>query len=236
MERRERSDEDIKRDIVEHLYWDDRVDASKVEVRVDDGRVRLTGALPSHLARSAALMDAWDVAGVEHVEDAMNVLYPGGGAGLPDELLRENVLTALGWSPDLASAQLDALAQGGRVTIMGSVNAFWKKALAEEIVKGLRGVLDVENHLTVTPLGDALDQGIAESIEAALERNALVDASRVTVEVHDGIVTLSGGVDSPAASRLAYLAATYTPGVLDVRNKLVVAKAAPLGGRRSGHA
>lgn len=236
MERRERTDEDIKRDIVEHLYWDGRVDASKVEVRVDAGRVRLTGSLPSHLARRAALADAWDVAGVEQVEDALSVLYPGGGGAVTDERLRENVLTALGWSPDLQAAHFDARVDGGRVTITGSVDAFWKKALAEEIVKGLRGVLDVENHLAVAPGRDVMDQGMAEAIEAALERNALVDASRVTVEAHDGIVTLSGSVDSPAAAKMAYLAATYTPGVLDVRNRLVVARQGLPYHGRSGQA
>lgn len=222
MARSARSDEDIKRDVVEQLYWDARVDASKVEVRVDGGRVRLTGALPSLLARRAAVMDTWDVAGVEHVEDAMSVIYPGGRDELTDDLLRENVLTALGWSPDLESETLDAQVQGGRVTIVGMVNAFWKKALAEEIVKGLRGVLDVANHLAVVPLHDMLDRTIAESVEAALERNALLDPSDVTVEVHDGVVTLSGLADSPAAARLAYLAATYTPGVINVHNQLVV--------------
>ncbi len=231
-----RADEDIKRDIVEHLYWDSRVDASKVEVRVDDGRVRLTGMLPSHLARRAALMDAWDVAGVGHVEDAMSVLYPGGPEALPDEALRENVLTALGWSPDLDAGRIEARVDGGRVTLSGVVDAFWKKALTEELVKNLRGVLDVENHLAVAAAHDVMDQGIAQSIQAALERNALVDASRITVEVHDGIVTLSGTVDSPAAARMVYLAATYTPGVLDVRNRLIVARAAPMVRSRGGHA
>lgn len=217
-----RLDEDIKREVVEQLYWDARVDASKVEVRVDGGRVRLSGALPSQLARRAALLDAWDVAGVEHVEDAMSVIYPGGRDELTDDLLRENVLTALGWSPDLEGDTLDAQVLGGRVTLMGMVNAFWKKALAEEIVKGLRGVLDVANQLAVVPLHDMLDRTIAESVEAALARNALLDASGVTVEVHDGVVTLSGMADSPAAARLAYLAATYTPGVINVHNRLVV--------------
>lgn len=222
MARSARLDEDIKRDVVDQLYWDARVDASKVGVRVDGGRVRLSGTLPSQLARRAALMDAWDVAGVEHVEDAMSVIYPGGRDELTDEQLRENTLTALGWSPDLEGETLDAEVRSGRVTLTGMVNAFWKKALAEEIVKGLRGVLDVANQLAVVPLHDMLDRTIAESVEAALARNALLDASGVTVEVRDGIVTLSGLADSPAAARLAYLAATYTPGVINVHNQLVV--------------
>lgn len=42
-----RADEEIKRDLVDELYWDYRVDASNVKAEVSDGKVRLTGTVPS---------------------------------------------------------------------------------------------------------------------------------------------------------------------------------------------
>jgi len=43
-----RSDEVIKKDVVDELYWDNRIDASKVTATVNDGAVTLAGAGPRH--------------------------------------------------------------------------------------------------------------------------------------------------------------------------------------------
>jgi len=47
------TDEKIKKQVVDQLYWDARVDASDVKVEVSDRNVILTGTVPSYGVRQA---------------------------------------------------------------------------------------------------------------------------------------------------------------------------------------
>ena len=70
-----RTDEEIKKDIVDHLYWDYGVDASDVKVEVSDSNVTLTGTVQSYAARGAAVSDAWSVRGVTDVDNLLSVHF-----------------------------------------------------------------------------------------------------------------------------------------------------------------
>ena len=54
-------DEQIKKAVVDMLYWDSRVDASDIHVEVTDGEVTLRGTVPSYATKEAALFDAWKI-------------------------------------------------------------------------------------------------------------------------------------------------------------------------------
>lgn len=58
-----RTEEQIKRDVVDQLFWDIRVDASDVTVEVSNGTVTLRGTVPTYLAAKAAIDDSWCVLG-----------------------------------------------------------------------------------------------------------------------------------------------------------------------------
>ncbi|MFW6153885.1 MAG: BON domain-containing protein [Planctomycetota bacterium] len=56
-----KTDEEVKTEVVEELRWDSGVDASKVQVEVDDGVVKLSGHVPSwggHCRRQRCLVGA----------------------------------------------------------------------------------------------------------------------------------------------------------------------------------
>jgi len=59
-----RTSEQIKMDIVDQLYWDARVDASKIEVHVSHGEVTLSGTVPDFESLQAAENDTWMIPGV----------------------------------------------------------------------------------------------------------------------------------------------------------------------------
>jgi osmotically-inducible protein OsmY len=114
----------------------------------------------------------------------------------------------------------------GVVTLTGSVDAFWKKTLAEEISQSL-GVVRVVNKLSVVPGMDMNDEKIAGDIVNAIDRNLHVDAGSVNVKVHQGDVTLSGKVPNWMGYRSAYEAALFTRGVREVdSSNLVIASEA----------
>jgi len=59
-------------------------------------------------------------------------------------------------------------------------------------------------------------------IEAALKRSAEIDARRLTVNVSDSRVTLSGNVHSAAEREEAKRAASAVPGVTVVEDRMTI--------------
>ena len=64
-----RSDEEIKRLILEELAGDKRIDASKVRVDVENLKVTLSGEVPSAIAQASA---NWITTAIPEVTDVIN--------------------------------------------------------------------------------------------------------------------------------------------------------------------
>jgi osmotically-inducible protein OsmY len=217
-----RTSEEIKKDLIDELYWDNRVDASSVKAEVSDGTVTLTGTVPSYSARDAATAAAWSIEDVTGVTNLLTVRFPSDFAVPTDDEIKTSVERTLGWNPDIYSLDIDVNVKAGVIELEGTVDAYWKRWKAEDLVSNLRGVLDIENHLAVVPSESFLDKDIAKDIEEALERDLYVKAEDVTVMVEVGKVTLTGAVSSNYARNRAYEAAAFTQGVIEVDNNIVV--------------
>lgn len=217
-----KTDEEIKMDVVNELRWDTRVDASKVQVRVGDGIVTLTGSVPSLATRGSAGIDAWSVMGVTSVDNQLSVEYPTIPLIPSDTEIQSNAEQTLLWNSHIRSDNIQVSVDTGIVTLTGTVPTHWEKNRAEELVSDLRGVQSVTNELAVVPTERFSDESIAEDIVNALERSLLVDAGRVDITVTNGNVTLSGSVHSGAARRAVYQSASRTAGVIQVDNNLIV--------------
>lgn len=218
-----RTAEDVKKDVVDQLYWDDRVDAADVNVDVEDGKVVLRGTVPTLIARHFAAADALAVAGVTALDNQLKVRYPASVTAPSDEQIRSNVENLLEWSSHLDPEHLRVQVHQGIVTLEGSVDALWKKSHAEEIVSQLTGVTAINNKLTGVPTKDTSDEMIAESLVNALKRNPMVNADAVEVRVANGVVTLTGAVPNWAARQVIYNSALHTFGAIGVDDQLVVA-------------
>ncbi len=218
-----RTDEQIKQDVVRELTWDYRVNAADISVNVSNGVVTLTGSVPSYTARNFATSDAWGIAGVKSVNNLLTVTFPTTVTVPTDTEIKSNVESTLTWNASVDSTAIDVSVTNGTVTLEGTVDEYWQRWKAEDLVSDLSGVITVENHLTVVPTESYVDKDIAEDIEAALERNLYVDAENVTVKVENGAVTLTGTLPTYNARRRAYSAAANTLGVVEVNNNIVVA-------------
>lgn len=124
-----KTDELIKRDIVNHLIWDNRVDASKIGVEVENGTVTLKGEVPTYLSKLAAESDALDVLGVIHTINELNVRYPSFIPAPPDGELEENIRTRLAANPDINLLDMEVTVRSGIVTLRGTVDAYWKSSM-----------------------------------------------------------------------------------------------------------
>jgi hypothetical protein len=84
-----RNDERIKEDVSEALQNDYDVDASNIEVEVNDGEVTLRGEVQSRQEKRAAEDCAEDVAGVKDVTNQLRV-RASSGRGMGDDSERES--------------------------------------------------------------------------------------------------------------------------------------------------
>ncbi|WP_449000988.1 BON domain-containing protein [Myxosarcina sp. GI1(2024)] len=188
------TNEEIKTRVVEHLHWDDRVDASDVAVTVDAGKAQLSGTVPSYRAKMAAQEDARTVLGIRRIENQLQVQLPPTITAPSDSDIVSNVKSALVWNPDIDYTKIEVNVVGGVVTLRGTVDAYWKKFQAEDDAYWVIGVIGLNNELAIVPTEQWSDEAIARNIEAALERNVNVDVNDITVEVDNGRVILSGVV------------------------------------------
>jgi osmotically-inducible protein OsmY len=214
--------EKIKKDVIEQLYWDHRIDAAEVQVQVDNSTVMLEGKVPSYMARAAATNDAWLVEGVGSVENELDVEYEPTVALPTDTDIKIYVKENLRWNASLPEDKIEISVENRWVTLEGTVDAFWKKIIAEEEVSDVLGVAGVHNKLAVVPTERITDERIAEDVVKALDRDIRVMSEDVTVEVEDGIVTVSGTLPTWTAKSAAYNAALYTYGVIDVEDNTTV--------------
>jgi osmotically-inducible protein OsmY len=214
--------EEIKRNVVDQLYWDTRIDASDVGVKVDRNKVELTGTVPNYGARYAAEFDTRQIPGVKEVDNNISVLYPSTIEIPVDEDIRERVKNMLAWNPSIDSSKIEISVISGQVRLEGSVDSYWKKLRAEDITTQVAGVVSVENLLSIVPSEQFSDEVIADSIMNSLERSGAVNAEDIDVRVEKGIVTLSGSIPDHMSREIVLKSAEYTAGVIDVIDNLVI--------------
>lgn len=215
-------DEKIKKDIVDHLYGDSRVDASEVAVRVSNGRAVLSGNVPTLASAMAAEEDSYAVEGVVFVENRLGVT-PHSFTEIPcDRELKKNIEAVLKWNADLESTEVRISVVEGRVVLDGAVESYWKKVRVEDIVAPLKGVVEVVNKLAVVPTENVGDMSLAERVVAGLGRNLLVDVRNILVEVENGRVRLSGTLPNRPAAEAARDTVIRTAGVREIQNDLII--------------
>lgn len=213
------NDEDIDKQVIDELYWDNSVNAADVAVTVKNGIVTLEGTVPSYRAKVTATDDAYDVNGVILVENNLKVKYPEPPS---DAEIETSVRNALSWDFDLDAQKIRVTVNDGTVKLLGTVDAYWKKISAETDASKITGVRGIRNEIAIVPTNERRDEQIAKDVEEALRRKWLVNVNNVDVQVEHGYVTLTGDVPSRLARIEADEAAVYTDGVKAVDNELAI--------------
>ncbi|HLV32564.1 MAG TPA: BON domain-containing protein [Chitinispirillaceae bacterium] len=216
------SNEETKRRILEHLKWDNRIDETKIQVRIDDETVYLDGTAPTWMSKQAAQNDAMEIAGVKKVINNIKILYPDNLNTVDDTELRESLRNVFSWDQGLSTDNIVITVENGTAVLEGAVDAYWKKTRAEELAFDIGGIVTVNNLLTVVPTKDILDEMIAQDIVNALNRNFSINAETIDVKAANGRVVLSGIVLDWNTYKKVFEIAKNTTGVKEVVNDLII--------------
>ena len=136
------------------------------------------------------------------------------------------------------SSQIQVTTEKKVVTLAGPVDSPAAKAHAVTLAKGVEGVKQVVDNLTVTPTAAAAQPAAAETasvattpptdtaITQAVKEKLLLQpetaSGNIAVDTHDGVVTLSGTVKSAEEKEQVIQTARNTQGVQRVEDKVSV--------------
>lgn len=214
-----KSDSEIQQAVQCELEWDSRVDHTDIGVTVKNGVVTLSGTAGCWAKRMAAQEAAHRVDGVLDVANDIRVKLSN-EATRTDADIAQAVRLALDWNAFVPRGAIHSTVSDGVVTLEGEVEFLVQHDEAEKAIEHLAGVRFVINNIVLrhprtAPCGD-----VRQAIHDALERRAARESHRVSVDNHDGIVTLSGSCCTWAEKKAIVGAARGTRGVRSVRDEL----------------
>ena len=161
--------------------------------------------------------------------------------GAKDAWIDGKAEATLLFNGNLDSFDINTDVKNGNVVLTGKVENSVDKKLAEELVANIDGVTSVDNKLTVVSdkdmegdmsddMEDTVDEGTSELTDAkiatVIKTRLLMDTDisgfDIDVDVENGVVTLTGDVDSDAERDLAVEIAKNASDVRDVESNLRV--------------
>ena len=216
----DKSDTEIKNDVLSELKYEPSVKISDIGVLVKDGTVTLNGFATSYGEKYDAVKVTKRVAGVRAIADDIEVKFPESMKRNDGDIATAaaNNIEWLSWT--LPGKTVQVTVREGWITLEGQVEWWYQKDAAENTVRYLSGVKGVSNQITIKPKLSATK--VEDAIEAAFKRSALVDAEKIEVETSGNKVTLTGKVRNYGERDEAERVAWAAPGVYSVDNKLKV--------------
>src|SRR3954447_6402377 len=213
------SNDELRFDVEEELFWEPRLDNEAIAVSTDDGDVTLRGTVGSFREKREAAKAAKRVYGVTTVDNELSVRLLDGD-GRDDADVRGAVLQALMLNAAVPSS-IDASVSDGMVTLTGMASFNYQRAEADFVAGNVPGVIGVDDQVQMA-IDDPAPADVRHSIQKAFKRDASLDAAALSIDTSDGTVTLSGNVDSWVEHDAAVNAAWAAPGVRAVDDEIVV--------------
>jgi osmotically-inducible protein OsmY len=142
--------------------------------------------------------------------------------------LVDRVSRELYWDPSIDSAAVAISAEGGRVTLRGTVGGVHERHWVKEAVERVPGVDAVENHLQVRHL-TRRGRRDAELRGRVLQELMLSTVIPSTVDAYatQGFVTLTGSAQRQPIREAAERLARNVPGVTGILDEIVIQQPEP---------
>jgi osmotically-inducible protein OsmY len=186
--------------VEDELIFESGVYPNDVDVSTSQGIVTLFGSVDNLLAKDRALKIAESVRGVLGVIDRITV----SPISRPDEDIRKDILMALLQDPATESYQVAVSVQDEVAKLTGSVTSYTEKELAARIARGVKGVKDIQNDITINAFAKRTDSEIQADINDRLQWDIWINGNMIYTVVSSGKVTLTGSVGSAIGKSRAY--------------------------------
>ena len=194
------TDSGITRAVEKDLRMEKGVAPDLMDVSTSQGIVTLSGSVNNLLAKDRAVKIAETIRGVRGVIDRTTVTP----VSRPDEDIRKDIMTALLQDPATESYQVHVSVQNAAATLTGSVGSYGEAQLAARIARGVKGVKQVQNDVTINYLAKRTDVEMAADVQSRLQWDVWLSGNRINSTVKDGAVTLSGTVGSAIGKSRAF--------------------------------
>jgi len=143
-----------------------------------------------------------------------------------DTALTAKVKAALAADPVAKAHQIDVEINQGVVELNGFVDSDANRAAAAQVATNVEGVKEVRNNLEVRgdeTAGKVIDDTvITAKVKSALIADDTTKAHEINVETQNGVVQLSGFVDSESQKTAATTVARGIEGVSEVHNEISI--------------
>ena len=198
-----------------------RLKISKTLLAVVLGSTLASGSVMAENTTTDKAQNAADNAG-QKIDSSMNKV----GNFMDDSAITAKVKAALVDHEDIKSTDISVKTEKKVVTLSGFVESQAQAEQAVSVAKGVEGVASVSDKLHVrdgkntSAKGYAGDTATTSEIKAKLLADDIVPSRKVKVETTDGVVQLSGTVDSQAQIERAESIAKAVDGVKSVKNDL----------------
>lgn len=227
-----RPDGAIETDVTQALSTDPATEALEISVDVQNGLVRLTGAVDSWQEKQLA---AAITAGVKGVKEINNTILVQPDSNRSDEDIKQEVEETLMMNSEVRGNQISVTVDSNRVTLSGSVGSAYEKQLAMDFshVVGVDSVVadelevqpEIQSDMLESDQLDVLtDDQIVNAIKRAFTYDPRVPEDMVDVTIEDDIAILTGTVNNLNSKLAAESDARHTAGVRDVENNIEVQK------------
>ena len=138
------SDDQIAKRALDIIAWDSTIPTDKVQLKVQDGFITLSGQVDWYYHRDDAESAVRRLAGVKGI--ANDIIIKPRAQALDIKHLIE---TALQRNAEVEAGSIKVSVLNGRVTLDGKVKAWYERDLAERTAWSAPGVISVEDHINI---------------------------------------------------------------------------------------
>ena len=215
----DKTDTEIKTDVLSELKYDPSLKVTEIGVLVTDGIVTLNGYATSFDKKLAAVHAVKRVAGVVAIADDIELHIPDANHRTDGEIAAA-AAHKIAWATTIPTGTVQITVRNGWIILEGEVEWWYQKNAAETVMRSISGVHGVSSSISIKPTDKIAAVGMG--IEAAIDRNAMLDASKIRVEIVGSKVILHGTVRTLAQREEAERIAWAAQGVFSVEVHLAV--------------
>jgi osmotically-inducible protein OsmY len=148
-----------------------------------------------------------------------------------DNQLQDDVIAELKLDSAVTATRIGVIVKGGVVTLSGEVRDVAQKLDVEHVAQRVSGVKALAIELKITPAGHPNENAaeVGRCVEVGLQMTKEVRPDALKVVVEQGMVKLTGDVDSADEKRAALDSVRYLRGVTGVTDEIAVKPSVRVG-------